>query len=575
MKCYPIGNTRKTSHKQGGILVIAIIVILAMLIMAIPFLFKLSGQWRTTEKSSHSLAAFNLAEAGVERTLYYLDPYSPVLNDAECIVWTHVGTNLVGTINEVKSPNNNVIGHVNVLLADPIGVPPAPQKRTLTSTGLVPFIAGNTVNRTVQVLLEQYYKSIFEIGFFVDERFDIGTAFKMGSYNSNEDPPPDSPADAESNAIFGMNSYYYGDEKPSWFGNANILINGEMVAGGDAAEAYNEGTGPLPDKNVLEGKNGVIDVPNPAEVDTSLMTQRYDLNSVDVFDLPPKDMLGDMPSVASWFENPNPSDPKSATYYPYRIDSVSGPSRAPYSSEIKDGFEKGNYMLPEGTSDTLTEANSGIYTSFILGEDLSSVKNTAKGDCSLYIQGDVVIFVTALSDASNTTGRFTMGSNSSINLIPQADGTPSKLTLILGNTSFIACDGYNLNAQPQPPYDTPHPADFRILGTDQFLFPDDKYAFDTTPKQLKDLDDICGLMHFEQGKSNGNIYAAIYAPRANFGGTGQGENHMNLYGACITEYMSFKNQVDFFYDEALADLNIITGGYDFWRIVSWQELIGY
>ena len=37
--------------------------------------------------------------------------------------------------------------------------------------------------------------------------------------------------------------------------------------------------------------------------------------------------------------------------------------------------------------------------------------------------------------------------------------------------------------------------------------------------------------------------------------------------------MDFKNQVNFHYDKALADLKLITGGFENWKIISWQEVV--
>lgn len=54
----------------------------------------------------------------------------------------------------------------------------------------------------------------------------------------------------------------------------------------------------------------------------------------------------------------------------------------------------------------------------------------------------------------------------------------------------------------------------------------------------------------------------------------QGKNHMDFYGAAIVESMEFKVKVNFHYDKALADLMLITGGYDRWKIINWAEVVG-
>jgi hypothetical protein len=373
-------------------------------------------------------------------------------------------------------------------------------------------------------------------------------------------------------ANFWTNSYIsdtgHGTVNP---GDASWAINGggsevwgSVWAGGNAAEDYINGvTTDPPDSGLLDS---VINAPdnvfvNGADESKTVMTQKYDLPSVDVFDLPPKEILGNLQPVGNWFDVDNSGDPKNDPYYAQRL------LRTPFSSEIVDTYEHNDYVLAAGGTDTLTAADSGVYTSFIMGDDPSTAKGGIKGGCTLNIQGNVTIYVTEVADNPGVVGRFIMGPNSNINVIPQADGTPSSLNLILGNTSFVVQQGYNINQNAGTP------SNLVILGTDQFTLPQGMTP-ESVPKLLKQLDDTPGLMWFEHGQSDGNIYAAIYVPKADFAGAGQGENHMNLYGACISKYMDFKTQIDFHYDKALADLEIFKGGFEFWKIINWAEVVG-
>jgi hypothetical protein len=564
MKRFPIGNPIRASHERGGILVIAIIVILAMLIMAIPFLFKLSGQWRTTEKSSHSLAAFNLAEAGVERTMYYLDPDSPVVNDRESIVWTNGGTNLVGAMKVFKdaSADAKVIGDVNILLGPPYGTDPP--RRSLDSTGVVPFIADRPVDRSVRVTLEQVYNSIFDVGFFVDKYFYIHSGFLLDAYNS--DPASGGGAYGGTNShlpdvIFGSNSYIEGGNNPNDPGEATWIIDagggssdiyGTVIVGGTASEA-----GTLPadanayDDNVISAPDGVLDTSG-----NGLMKQHYDLPPVDVYDLPPKDILGSIPSVGDWFYDYNATTPEdSGGYYQYRMD------RAPIKEEIE--LNARGLSADQDTfsgSGTLTPDDSGVYTSFVIGGPKTSGTLNISG-------GDVVIYVTSYGTEGAQAASFYMGDNSSINI---ADG--SSLTLILGNASFSVEKGYNINAQGNPP----QASDCVILGTNQFTIPGGT-NLDNLGNKASTVDNkhIPGLVYFEHGTKGdeaGTVYSAMYVPGAHVT-TGLGQNHLDYYGALISASMDFKVQVDFHYDKALADLKIVTGGYKNWKIISWQEVI--
>ena len=575
MRRFPFGNDGKKPHERGGILVVAIIVFLAMLILAMPFLFKLSGQWRTTEKSSKSLAAFNLAEAGVDKTMWWLNPDSDKSgSDDEAIQWDFSGVNDVGVITGIKTglPNasdNKVIGNVQVVLTPPVGVAPNPQRRSLDSTGMVPFIAGKIVNRTVRVTLEQYYDSIFDYGFFVDEYFYSRNGFfldaydsRLGDYTNGELLAEERTNSLMSDVIFGSNSYI-SDLHPqnpgdaTWVvkqgGEGNTQIHGTITAGGDDAEAYNlDSSNPPPDPSILDQ---VIQA--PVDIDTFVMKQKYDLPPVDVYNLPPKEMLGTMPSVGDWFTGYNSTDPQSSTgYYADRL------NRAPLATEIKSGYvSPHNGTSTFSGSGTLTPANNGVYTSFMVGDYRTGGFLNISG-------GDVVIYVTAYDDATKA-GNFYMGKSSSIKI--DAD---SSLTLILGNASAILEQGYTINAQGSPPY----ASNCVILGTNQFDVPP-TVNLSTLLKNAKpsDIDKlrIPGLVLVEhgQGKENGIIYAALYAPKAHMSDL-QGTNRMDFFGAVIVESIDFSSQLDFHYDKALADLMLITGGYDRWKIINWHEVVG-
>jgi hypothetical protein len=555
---------RKRKHERGTILTVAIIVVVAMLIMTIPFLVRLSGQWRTTEKSYRSQAAFQLAEAGIDKMMWYLDPTTNVpASDTEAMQYSTDGTNDIYNISGIKTSDNRVIGNTQMVLTPPYGTDP--QRRNLDSTGMVTFIAGNTVNRKVRVTLQKAPGSVFEVGFFVDKYFYIRNSFLLDAYDSRNG------AYGGTNSLltdvyFGSNSYTP-DTNPNSPGDATWTIRsgggssdiyGTVMAGGDAAEAYNNGTATdPPDPSVLDE---VISVPSEdifkGTEDRLVMKQEYDLPPVDVYNLPPKEILGSIPPVGDWFPGYNATNPElSEGYYAERL------NRAPLQTEI--GQNAMGQSADRGTfsgSGTLTPANSGVYTSFNIG----GVKTPGTLNIS---GGDVVIYVTSYGD-SQTAASFYMGNSSSINIAPD-----SSLTLILGNTSVTVEQGYNINAQGSPP----QALNCVILGTNQFAIPPtaDLNFLDRGNLKPSDVDAarISGLMYFEHAQSDGNIYSAMYVPGAHIT-TGQGQNHMNFYGACLAGSMDFKVQIDFHYDTALGDFKLIPGGFEYWTIVNWQELVG-
>ena len=174
-------GVRNRDHERGMILAVATIVVIAMLVMATPFLFKLSMQSRTTEKSNRSLAAFNLAEGGVDRALWEMNqPYAV----SEGIVAVDEEGN--GTIMTVYEEVGDRTGTIQGTITTNVGV--EPNVRTIVATGGIPHIAGQPVTRTVSVNLEKYFKSIFDFGIFADEGIWGKTNIKTDSFNSNKAP---------------------------------------------------------------------------------------------------------------------------------------------------------------------------------------------------------------------------------------------------------------------------------------------------------------------------------------------------------------------------------------------------
>jgi len=170
------GSFDTRGRERGGILVVAIIVILAMLILAIPFLFKLSAQWRITEKSSKSLAAFNLAEAGLDNTIWEL-------NYGDIDTWPGDSVQRTQTLPSLQSSDGKNIGYVNVVISSPSSDTP-----TVVSTGFVPFIGSNNVYRTVRAELEKGWEPRWHFAVFVDEYLSMaGNAF-VDSWNPDDGP---------------------------------------------------------------------------------------------------------------------------------------------------------------------------------------------------------------------------------------------------------------------------------------------------------------------------------------------------------------------------------------------------
>ncbi len=395
-------------HEKGMILAVATIVVMVMLIMAFPFLFKLSAQYRTTEKGFKSGSAFELAEAGIDRALWEMN--RPFAFEGG-LVWNEAqqGTE---TIANLTAADGTVIGDIGITVSSPTGG--SPDTRFIESIGRIRFIGDRTVDRAVRVNLEKYFKSIWDFGFFADTDVYVRTNLMIDSYNSN-------------NGAYGTTNR--GNE--GHIGTNGTQDNAFDINQGSSSAVYGNiasgvGSDPANLTNIINlPSDSVFKSYSPTTVpvgERSIMTSTFEMPSVDLANLPPRAMFNTTYDFSTWFTaDPDPSAPLSA-------------------SQIVSGKNKGAYAPGQGNF-TLTAANSGVYTSMNLSKS------------NVTISGNVAIYVTGLDGA---TGAFAMSNNSSITIGPN-----SSLTLILGKTTYYQANNTTIN-------NTTAPGNLMILGTDQF-----------------------------------------------------------------------------------------------------------
>jgi len=541
---------KRKARERGGILVIAIIVILAMLILAIPFLFKLSAGNRSTERAARALSALNLAEAGVDKVVWDInqDPASSYdrLKDDERINW-NFPNKTIGTIDNIKTPDNSVSGNVAITLGvdpDPSGMTPS-VTRPLESTGLVPFIADRTVDRTVRVVLEKHFESIFGYGFVVDEYFRINnTQLTIDSYDSRvANYDPGDPGDL---GLFSINSQIPNSFIVDQGGGGTVNVTGAIAAGGDAITDTDPAT--IPTDALADS---IVDFPKQIDSDVPQipMESPFVFPEVDLLTLRPKASWPAAPDISSWFGN---------TY----IDGTELPTWSQVNADFKGTDTNTGKTLIVSDSASLDASANGIYTSFVLedGATLSVEPNE-----------NVVIMVSNFPVIPETpVAHFIMGQAASFNI-----GEGATLTLILGRTSFYMGHQSTINVPSVGSTDVPGtPGDCLILGTNAFA-PDNPIDGDLPKKEGSAIQkdpslSPVGTFVFEQQV---DISAAIYTPLAQVFDI-LGMNHADIYGAWITNSMIFKVAAGFHYDEALGDSVPFEGGLPKWRILNWQEKVG-
>jgi hypothetical protein len=166
---------KHNKNEQGAVLVIVLLITMMLLILTMPFLTKLSGSYRLTEKSYRTLVATNLAEAGIERAIWELN-YGSIWN------WDGEPNNRTLDLSDLQAAGGNEIGDVLVSIQAPLG-----QLPFIESTGKVMHISPNTIDRTVRVLLERTDSpSVFTYGIFGEEGVSILGAAYVDSYDSRK-----------------------------------------------------------------------------------------------------------------------------------------------------------------------------------------------------------------------------------------------------------------------------------------------------------------------------------------------------------------------------------------------------
>lgn len=304
-----------------------------MIIFTLPVISSLSSQYRLSERSFKSAAAFNLAEGGVERTIWELNNW--LLSHWDYID-TEEGTLLALTIDDFIAADGAVIGDIDISI-----MPPSisGETRFITAKGKVPFIASHTVDRSVRVNLEKYLLSIFDFGFFAHEGIAAKNNLMLDSYDSRDGIYNSENPGLKANA--GTNNTE----------NQSILImqGSSSVVNGHLASGF--GTDP-------ENIDAVIDIPDGTVFNGSrhILPSEFEMPSVDLQNLPPRDFFDSDYDFSSWYVD---GELDMDTYY------------------------KGTFQSTKKETIVLTEEDSGVYSSFEI------VKNS-----DVRIEGNVALYIT-------------------------------------------------------------------------------------------------------------------------------------------------------------------------------------
>lgn len=157
------GNNRVNYNpERGTALAISLMITLGLLILSMPFLTKLSGQYRATENTYRSLAALNLAEAGLERAIWEL-------NFGDISSWNGDDQMRTCSFASIQAPEGGVIGDILISVASPAGNNPI-----VEATGQIGLSEGIFYSKTARVVLKKEGGDpLFDVGVFAEESLTL------------------------------------------------------------------------------------------------------------------------------------------------------------------------------------------------------------------------------------------------------------------------------------------------------------------------------------------------------------------------------------------------------------------
>ncbi|MGB8953363.1 MAG: hypothetical protein WCC06_11945 [Candidatus Aminicenantales bacterium] len=200
------------NREKGVILFLVVLFISIFFLLTVPFLIHLTAKFRLTEKSYRSLAALNLAEAGVERAIWEV-------NHGDISSWAGDQTERSIVLSSFRASSGNDIGDVEIKVLNPRSENPVVIARGSVREGK------KKVDRTVKAVLAHGFESFFNFGIFGDKGFNLHGNVHTDSYNSllgSYDPlHPGSYGDVGTNATDRGNVALLN----------NTVVNGNVITG--------------------------------------------------------------------------------------------------------------------------------------------------------------------------------------------------------------------------------------------------------------------------------------------------------------------------------------------------------
>ncbi|MCJ7581707.1 MAG: hypothetical protein MUP98_14375 [Candidatus Aminicenantes bacterium] len=167
--------TEIQSKEKGVVLVIVLLVSVCLLILIMPFIFKLSGRYRSTNNTFHSAVAMNLSEGGVERAIWEL-------NFGDITTWEGDSTQRTATIYSAQTSGGDIVGDIVISIDNPESDNPI-----VESMGRVNLNDDINFTRKIRVVLQRRGgEPLFNTGIFADINVIIRQNFTLdGNVQTN------------------------------------------------------------------------------------------------------------------------------------------------------------------------------------------------------------------------------------------------------------------------------------------------------------------------------------------------------------------------------------------------------
>lgn len=364
---------------RGFALITSVLIVSILIPLVIAYIARVTAEYRFTSKFYNSIAAFNLAEAGIERALWEIN-----YNGSAFSGWS---TSVDGSGNTTITSPASPVPSLNTLAGQTIGeydvtvyIPSVQNPVTITSAGFAPNKLSAYEKRTVIVQFEKNYQFTRGIVGINSVKFSGGAYSdsydsSKGPYNSDITSP-----------------LYNAGQQSSVASNGSITLSGGSHVYGDANPGPGYPFNPPPSPTVVTGSYATLQAPlqlDPipaAEISNALASNNN--AAIDPAILPP----------GTYALNLSSGDPlvlPQGTYYFTSIKltggsniQVSGPTKiyvdggeidSSGGSFVNSGIPRNLLILSTGPEIELSGGSSFIGCIYA---PISNVKNS--GGCNVY-----------------------------------------------------------------------------------------------------------------------------------------------------------------------------------------------